>query len=148
MPGIEAGAVKKARTVDAPDSAQESQRRGALLFAGKDRLGIEQDIELGAVNLRHDITMIVFGDLVLLAILTRFFDLTLAAARTTTAATFAMLVAVHAQEQQTVNPAAFQRLVGLEGLNQLGLIEPPVFRLHALGHVAKSVVTDGVPQVT
>jgi hypothetical protein len=38
-----------------------------------------------------------------LPILARFFDLTLRAARTTTAAAFAMLIAIHAQEEQSVN---------------------------------------------
>jgi len=39
--------------------ALESQRSGAFLFAWKDWLGIQQDIDLGAVNLGHDITMII-----------------------------------------------------------------------------------------
>jgi hypothetical protein len=37
--------------LEAPDPAQKSQGSGAFILAWKDRLGIQQDIDLGAVNL-------------------------------------------------------------------------------------------------
>jgi hypothetical protein len=47
IPGVGGDAVKKAGAVKAPDAAQQAQGRGAFVFAGADRLNVQQEVEPG-----------------------------------------------------------------------------------------------------
>src|SRR5437773_6656545 len=115
IPGIDRDGVKEAGTINAAHSPEQTQSRGAFLFARADRFDVQQDIDFGTVDLGEDVTVIILGDLLLVALGVDFLDLTLATALTTPAAAFEMLVGIQAYKEQAVDLRAFQSLVGFEG---------------------------------
>jgi hypothetical protein len=79
----------------------------------------------------------------LLAVGLGHFDRPLAAAPTATAPALEMLVGIQAHPEQSLNLAAFQRLVAFEGLDHLRLVLAPVLRLHALRHIREDIIAQG-----
>ena len=55
-----------------------------------------------------------------------------------------MLVGVHTQEEQAVDPAALQRLVGFELLDDLRQGLAQIRHIQALGDIGEDIVADGL----
>lgn len=68
--------------------------------------------------------MIILGDFVWVTLAVGLLDLALATTLTAAAAAFEVLVGVQAQKEQAVDFAAFQRLIGLEGLGDGNQVVP------------------------
>src|SRR2546422_10869601 len=102
---LDRNAVKKGRAVNPPHPAEQSQGRSAFLFAWADRLDIQRDIDFGTVNLGEDVTVIILGHLLLLAVGLGQFDLPVAAALAATTTALEGLVGIRAQEEQALSLA-------------------------------------------
>ena len=68
IPSVGGDAVKEAGTVKAAHAAQQSQGRGAFVFAREDGLHIQHQIELGTAQVGKDVTVVELGHFDLLAV--------------------------------------------------------------------------------
>src|SRR5215831_516862 len=94
------------------------------------------------------IPVIVLGYFDLLALGVEHLELTLATARASATKTGEMLVGIDAQEEQAIDFAAFQSLVVLKLLGEVGLVLAPVLRFQALGDIAEELMVDRVLEAT
>ena len=86
--------------------------------------------------------MVIFNDGLLPSVRAGLLEFSLAAVRTTPAPAGEMLVGVQTDEEQTVDFAAFQRLVGFELLVDWRQRPAQIRQTEALRHIFKGVVAD------
>ena len=72
--GVHRDRIKAARSVNPAQPAQQPQRGRTRVFPGADRLQVQQGIELGAVELRAHVPVVIFGDRVLVPVGAGFFE--------------------------------------------------------------------------
>src|ERR1039458_3046199 len=110
MPSVGSNAVKEAGTVKAAKAAQQTQGGGAFVLTREDGLQVQHQIELRSTEVGKDVTVVVWGHFDLLTVAIQYLDLALAAARASAAEAREMFVGIDAQEQQTLDLAAFEGL--------------------------------------